>query len=428
MNKKNVDLQFCGNARKIEGANGIFWSMELSKEPLANIISKFQNENDYVDLSIAEKKNHKPDEKNSHYVFSNVRYQDGHDTTSVVNLRIYKDRLAEVPAKEEHKSYFVTISPVDKEKRLNEGKSAKTDFTVYVRDKDTEQNFYIGAGWDIQSQREASGEQNSSIEICGYANQKEKEGVNFYSVALNKEKITNFFDVFPKEEFVDLTLAEKRERTDDEKTGYYIYPSLKYQSEKDNNPKAVMTLRIFKEEYLKAKAFNEDHSIFAGVFARDKEKDIAEGKETKSDQVVYAVNANNPEERVYLGVGFNKEEKASQIDLKAGDPVHIKVNDPVLKEFIGNTEQAAFGYVIAQKADNFKVHCCCGTYWVNEGDIKKATKENVADFDQNYQDLRLRYDQDKSKKTAKGKSNKVGKAPEKEVKKVKNEISDDMPF
>ena len=425
MSTKNVNLQFCGWARKIQGPHGEFFSMELNKEQLGKIITDFQNDNEYVDLSVAEKKEHKPDEKNTHYVFSNVRYQDGQDTSSEVNLRIYKDRLAEVPTKDEHRNWFVTISPVDKEKRINEGKESKTDFTVYVKEKETEQNYYIGAGWDVTSLREASREQSSSIDICGSANLKEKEEKPYFSISLNKEKIGGFFDLFPGETFIDLTMAEKREHTEGEKTGYYIYPALKYQNEKDNNPKSVMTLRVFKEEFFKAKSFNEEHSVLAGVYARDKEKDSAEGKESKSDHTIYSVNAANPDEKVYLGAGFNIHEKAVQasIDLKEGDPVHIKVNDPVLKEFIGDTEQAAFGYIIAKKGDNFKVHCCCGTYWADEGKIKKATIENVSNFDRDYQDMRLRLSKENTKKK--------GKTAEKKVERPEKNIQageDVMPF
>ena len=430
MSTKNVSLQFCGWARSIQGPHGDFFSMELNKEKLGKIITDFQNENEYVDLSVAGKKEHKPDEKNTHYVFSNVRYQDGHDTSSDVNLRIYKDRLVEVPTKDEHKNWFVTISPVDKEKRQSEGKESKTDFTVYVKDKDTGQNYYIGAGWDVKAQRDAPRDQSSTIDICGSANFKEKDGKNYYSISINKEKTQKLFDVVSGDNFVDLTLAEKREHVEGEKTGYYIYPSLKYQNEKDSNPKAIMTLRIFRDEFSKAKAFNEEHSVFAGVYARDKEQDAAKGKETKSDHVIYSVNPANPEANVYLGAGFNKEEKTPQIDLKEGDPVHIKVNDPVLKEFIGHTEQAAFGYLIAKKADNFKVHCCCGTYWVKEGVIKKATIENVANFDRDYQDMRLRLGKEKTGKVKKDKSLTDKKEPKVEsaVKKGNGDISEDLPF
>ena len=427
MNTKNVNLQFCGWAKKIQGSHGDFFSMELNKEQLGKIITDFQNENEYVDLSIAEKKEHKPEEKNTHYVFSNVRYQDGQDTSSEINIRIYRDRLAEVPSKDEHKAYFVTISPVDKEKRQSEGKESKSDFTVYVKDRDTEQNFYIGAGWDVQSQREASSDQSSKIDICGYANLREKDAKSFFAISLNKEKVQNHFDVFAQETFVDFTLAEKKGHTPDEKTGYYIYPDLKYQNEKDSNPKIVMTLRVFKDEFLKAKAFNDEHSVLAGVYPRDKERDAAAGKETKSDHAVYSVNPANSEERVYLGAGFNKAKK-NEIQLKEGDPVHIKVNDPVLKEFIGHTEQAAFGYLIAKKADNYKVHCCCGTYWVNEGEIKKATIENVAHFDRDYQDMRTRLTQEKTSKTSKTRTEKKEKPVEKAADTKTDELSQDVPF
>jgi len=426
MSTKNVGLQFCGWAKKIEGPYGEFFSIELNKEQLAKIITDFQNENEFVDLSIAEKKEHKPDEKNTHYVFSNVRYQDGQDTSSELNIRIYKDKLAEVPTKEEHKAYFATISPVDKEKRQSEGKESKSDFTVYIKDKDTEQNFYIGAGWDVKTAREASREQSSSIDICGSGNLKETDSQKFFSISLNKEKIQNLFDIFPEEKFLDFTLAEKREHAEGEKTGYYIYPSLKYQNEKDSNPKAIMTLRIFKDEFLKAKAFNEEHSVLAGVFPRDKEKDAAEGKGTKSDHVVYSVNPADKENRVYLGAGFNREEKAVQLNLKEGDPVHIKVNDPVLKEFIGHTEQAAFGFVIAIKSDNYKVQCCSGTYWVNESNIKKATVENVANFDRDYQEMRTRLTKEKSSKTSKSQTSKKDKKVESAVEKGKKDLSVDF--
>jgi len=430
MNKKNVNLQFCGWARKIvSGPHGEFFSMELNKEQFGKIITDFQNENEFVDLSVAEKKEHKPDEKNTHYVFSNVRYQDGQDTSSDVNLRIYKDRLAEVPTNDEHKNWFVTITSVDKEKRLAEGKESKTDYTVYIKNIDAEQVYYIGAGWDVKAQRETSRSQSSTINICGNANFKELDGNNFFSISLNKDEIKNHFDVFPGDHFVDLTLAEKREHVEGEKTGYYIYPALKYQNEKDSNPKAIMTLRVFKDEFLKAKAFNEEHSIFAGVYPRDKEKDAAGGKETKSDHVIYAANPANPDAKVYLGAGFNLQEKTVQaaISLKEGDPVHIKVNDPVLKVFIGNTEQAAFGYVIAKKTDHYKVHCCCGTYWVKEGDVKKATIENVANFDKDYQEMRLRLSNEKSKKTGKARTVKESKV-ENDVKKVNDELPVDLPF
>jgi len=435
MNAKNVNLQFCGWAKKIQGPHGEFFSMELNKEQFGKIITDFQNENEFVDLSIAEKKEHKPDEKNTHYVFSNVRYQDGQDTSSDLNVRIYKDKLAEVPTREEHRAYFVTISPMDKERRQNEGKESKSDFTVYIKDKDTEQTYYIGAGWDVKTAREASSEQSSSIDICGSGNLKEKDTQKFFSISLNKDKMQHLFDVFPQEKFLDLTLAEKREHVEGEKTGYYIYPSLKYQNEKDSNPKAVMTLRIFKDEFLKAKAFNEEHSVLAGVFPRDKERDAAEGKGTKSDHVVYSVNPTDKENRVYLGAGFNKDEKSvvaeipkSQLNLKEGDPVHIKVNDPVLKEFIGHTEQAAFGYVIAKKTDNYKVHCSCGTYWVNEKDIKKATIENVANFDRDYQEMHTRLSKEKSSKTAKTKTSKKDKNVESAVNKGNNEPPIDIPI
>jgi len=428
MSTKNVKLQFCGWAKKIDGPHGEFFSMELNKEQFGKIITDFQNENEFVDLSVAEKKEHKPEEKNTHYVYSNVRYQDGQDTSSDVNIRIYKDRLAEVPTKDEYKAWFVTVSPVDKEKRQSEGKESKTDFTVYVKDKDTEQNYYIGAGWDVKSVRDASREQSSTIDICGSANLKEKDARQYYSISLNKEKMQNLFDVFAGDNFIDLTLAEKREHTEGEKTGYYIYPSLKYQNEKDSNPKAVMTLRVFREEFLKAKAFNEEHSVFAGVYPRDKERDAAEGKETKSDHVIYAVNPAHPDSNVYLGAGFNREEKASPIELNEGDPVHIKVHDPVLKEFIGNTEQAAFGYLIAKKADNYKVHCCCGTYWVGKADVKKATIENVAKFDRDYQDMRLRLGQEKSGKTGKTRTPKKEQKDKNNVQQGKSDISEDLPF
>ena len=423
MNTKSVNLQFCGWARIIQGPHGDFFSMELNKEQLGKIITDFQNENEFVDLSIAEKKEHKPEEKNTHYVFSNVRYQEGHDTSSDVNVRIYKDRLAEVPTKEEHKSYFVTISPVDKEKRLSEGKESKTDFTVYVKDKDSEQNYYIGAGWDVQLQHDSSREQGSAIDICGSANFREKDEKKYYSISLNKEKVQHHFDIFPGDSFIDLTLAEKREHTADEKAGYYIYPALKYQNEKDVNPKAVMTLRIFRDEFSKAKSFNDEHSVLAGVYPRDKERDATEGKETKSDHTVYAINSANAGEKVYLGAGFNREEKTLHVNLKEGDAVHIKVNDPVLREFIGNTEQAAFGYLIARKSENFKVHCCCGTYWVKEGDIKKASIENVAHFDRDYQDMRLRLSKEKSKSKSRKKDQKEEKAATKG-----NDVSEEMPF
>ena len=430
MSTKSVNLQFCGWARKIQGPHGEFFSMELNKEQLGKIITDFQNENEYVDLSVAEKKEHKSEEKNTHYVFSNVRYQDGQDTSSEVNLRIYKDRLAEVPTKDEHRNWFITISPVDKERRVSEGKEAKTDFTVYIKEMETEQNYYIGAGWDVASQREASRAQSSTIDISGSANLKEKEGKPYFSISLNKEKIQNFFDLFPGEGFIDLTLAEKREHAEGEKAGYYIYPALKYQNEKDSNPKSILTLRVFKDEFLKAKAFNEEHSVFAGVYARDKEKDAAEGKEIKSDHVIYAVNAANSDENVYLGAGFNIHEKSikAQIDLKEGDPVHIKVSDPVLKEYIGDTEQAAFGYVIAKKGDSFKVHCCCGTYWAGEGNIKKATIDHVANFDRDYQDMRLRLSNEKSRKSGKAHTEKKVKTPEPEVRKPKDETEVDQPF
>ena len=433
MSTKSVNLQFCGWARKIEGPYGAFFSMDLNKDQLGKIITDFQNDNEYVDLSIAEKKEHKPDEKNTHYVFSNVRYQDGTDTSSVVNLRIYKDRLAEVPTKEEHKSYFVTISPVDKERRQSEGKESKSDFTVYVKDKDSEQTHYIGAGWDVAAQRAASQTQSSSIDICGGANQKEKDGIHYYSISLNKGKIQNFFDIFPGENFIDVTLAEKREHAEGEKTGYYIYPALKYQNEKDSNPKSVMTLRIFKDEFLKAQAFNEEHSIFAGVYPRDKERDAAAGKETRSDHVVYAVNPANTEEKVYLGAGFSLQGQAAQaakaqVNLKEGDPVHIKVNDPVLKEFIGHTEQAAFGYVIAKRADQFKVHCCCGTYWVPEDKIKKATIENVAQFDSDYQNMRHQLGNKKTGKKTKDIASKIDKQEDSAVNTDIDEPKEELPF
>jgi hypothetical protein len=423
MDTKSVNLQFCGWARKIEGPHGDFFSMELNKEQLGKIVTDFQNDTDFVDLSIAEKKVHKPEEKNTHYVFSNVKYQNGQDTSSDLNIRIYKDRLSEVPSRDEHKSYFVTISPVDKEKRQNAGRESKTDFTVYVKDRDSGQNYYIGAGWDVKAQKEATREQSSMIDICGSANQKEKDAKPYYSISLNKEKIQNLFDIFAGDKFIDLTLAEKREHTEGEKSGFYIYPDLKYQNEKDHNPKVIMTLRVFRDEFMKAKSFNEEHSVLAGVYARDKEKDAAEGKEVKSDHLIYAVNPVNPtdkNERVYLGAGFNKGEKTSQINLKEGDPVHIKVNDPVLKEFIGHTEQAAFGYVIAKKADNYKVHCCCGTYWVKEDEIKKASIENVGNFDRDYQEMRFKLSQERSK----NKSKKVKTS----VQKGKGEASVDMPF
>ena len=420
MSSKSVSLQFCGWAKKIEGAHGEFFSMDLNKSQLGKIITDFQNDNDFVDLSIAEKKDHKPDEKNTHYVFSNVRYQDGQDTSSEINVRIYKDKLAEVPTKDEHNSYFVTISPVDKEKREIAGKESKTDFTVYIKDQDTQQNYYIGAGWDVKTQKDAS----SSIDICGGGNLKEHDAQNFFSISLNKEKVQNLFDVLPQEKFLDFTLAEKREHTEGEKTGYYIYPSLKYQNEKDSNPKAVMTLRIFKEEFEKAKSFNEEHSVFAGVFPRDKEKDLAEGKETKSDHVVYSVDPADKDNRVYLGAGFNKEAKSVQIELKEGDPVQIKVNDPVMKEFLGNTEQTALGYIIAKKTDACKVHCCCGTYWVNHEDIKKSTIENVAQFDRDYQTMRTQLSQNKSGKTGKTTASKKDKKVDNTV----NTDIDNLPF
>jgi len=432
MSTKNVSLQFCGWAKIIQGSHGDFFSMELNKEQLGKIITDFQNENEFVDLSIAEKKEHKTDEKNTHYVFSNVRYQEGQDTSSDVNLRIYKDRLAEVPTMDEHKNWFVTISPVDKEKRQSEGKESKTDFTVYVKDKDSEQNYYIGAGWDVKAQRDASRDQSSTIDICGGANLREKDGKPYYSISLNKEKLQNFFDTFSGETFIDLTLAEKREHTADEKTGYYIYPALKYQNESDSNPKSVMTLRVFKAEFLKAKSFNEEHSVFAGVYSRDKERDAAEGKETKSDHTIYAVNPSNPETNVYLGAGFNTGEKKvhEQTNLKEGDPVHIKVNDPVLKEFIGHTQQAAFGYLIAKKADQYKVHCCCGTYWVKEGDIKKATIENVSNFDRDYQEMRLRLGKGKTGKKDKTLTVKTEQKAKKTVRKGSggDPSSFDVPF
>jgi ribosomal protein L21E len=427
MSTKSVNLQFCGQANKIQGPHGEFFSMELNKEQLAKIITDFQNENGFVDLSIAEKKERKPDTKNSHYVYSNVRYQDGQDTSGEVNIRIFKDRLSEVPSKEEHRAYFATISPVDRERCQSEGKETGSDFTVYVKDRDTEQNYYIGAGWDIRSQREASREQNSAIEICGNASLREKDSKPFFSASLNKEKMQHLFDVFAQEKFIDLTLAEKKEHVEGEKTGYYIYPSLKYQNEKDGNPKAVMTLRVFREEFMKAKAFNDEHSVLAGVYPRDKERDAAEGRETKSDYMIYSVNPANAEENVYLGAGFNREGKKSDIHLKEGDPVHIKVNDPVLKEFIGHTDQAAFGYVIARKADNYKVHCCCGTYWISQTDIKKATIEHVASFDRDYQDMRTRLTQDKSGKSGKARSSKKEEKVEKaSVDKPKKDISDDL--
>ena len=428
MSTKSVSLQFCGWAKKIQSPHGDFFSMELNKEQLGKIITDFQNENEFVDLSVAEKKEHKPEEKNTHYVFSNVRYQEGQDTSSEMNIRIYKDRLAEVPTKDEHRNWFVTISPVDKEKRQSEGKESKTDFTVYVKDKDSEQNYYIGSGWDVKSQREASREQISSIDICGSANLREKDEKKYFSISLNKEKMQNLFDVLSGDNFVDLTLAEKREHAEGEKTGYYIYPSLKYQNEKDSNPKAVMTLRVFKDDFLKAKAFNEEHSVFAGVYARDKERDAAGGKETKSDHVIYAVNPANPDTKVFLGAGFNKEEKSAQIDLKEGDPVQIKVNDPVLKEFSCSSEQDAYGYIIAKKTDNFKVHCCSGTYWVNESNIKKASNENIANFEKTYQEMRIQLSKEKSIQTSKANSSKKGKKTESSVSKKKDDLLIDPPF
>ena len=428
MNTKSVNLQFCGWAKKMEGPYGEFYSVDLNKEQFGKIITDLQNENEFVDLSIAEKKEHKPEEKNTHYVYSNVRYQDGQDTSSEVNIRIYKDRLAEVPTKDEYKSYFITVSPVDKEKRQSAGKESKTDFTVYVKDRDTEQNYYVGAGWDIQAQRDTTRGQSSTIEICGSANLKEKDSNRYYSISLNKEKIQDLFDIFAGNSFIDLTLAEKRAHTEGEKAGYYMYPALKYQNEKDSNPKAIMTLRLFRDEFLQAKAFNEEHSVLAGVYPRDKGKDAAEGKETKSDHVMYAVDPAHPDVKVYLGAGFSKEDKSPQMDLKEGDPVHIKVNDPVLKEFTGHTERAAFGYVIAKKADNYKVHCCCGTYWVKNDEIKKATIENVSSFDRDYQDMRTRLGQEKSGKTGKTRTPKKESEVENPVQKEKEDISDDLPF
>jgi hypothetical protein len=427
MSTKNVNLQFCGWAKKIQGTHGEFWSMELNKEQLGKIISDFQNENSFVDLSIAEKKQHKEDEKNTHYVYSNVRYQNGQDTSSEINVRIDKTKLAEVPTKEEYKAYFATISPVDKERMQREGKESKTDFSVYIKDQDAGVNNYIGAGWDIKAQRAT--EQTSSIDICGSANLKEADSKPFYSITLNKEKLQNLFDIFAGDNFLDLTLAEKKEHTEGEKTGYYIYPSLKYQGDKDNNPKSVMTLRIFKDEFLKAKAFNVEHSILAGVFPRDKEKDAEDVKEIKSDHTIKANNPNDKEDSVFLGAGFNLKERTSQLDLKEGDPVHIKVNDPVLKEFIGYTEQAAFGYLIAKKADSYKVHCCCGTYWVNQNDIKPATIENVSNFDKDYQDMRIRLNQEKSTQTGKSRTSKKDRAVGKSVNiKDAPKSEPDMPF
>jgi len=419
MSAKSVNLQFCGSARKtVDGPHGKIFHMTLNKEQFGKIITEFQNENEFVDLSVAEKKEHNPEEYNTHDVYSNVRYQGGVDTSSEVNIRIYKDSLAEVPVKDEYKGWGVSVVSVDKAKRYREGKETKSDFTVYIKPYDSERTYYIGAGWDG----------DSTIDICGSANLKEKDGKNYYSIRLNKEKLQNHFDDLSGDTFADLTLAEKREHSDGEKTGYYIYPSLKYQNEKDSNPKTVMTLRVFREEFLKAKAFNEEHSVFAGVYPRDKEREAAEGKETKSDHVIYAVNPAHPEANIYMGAGFNKEEKASPIELNEGDPVHIKVSDPVLKEFIGNTEQVAFGYLIAKKSDNFKVHCCCGTYWVDEGNIKKVTDENVANFDRDYQDMRLRSGQGKSNKKDKLHTSGKVKHFENDVQKRMPDLSDDLPF
>jgi len=123
---------------------------------------------------------------------------------------------------------------------------------------------------------------------------------------------------------------------------------------------------------------------------------------------------------------FTKAIQEEYAKLSAGVPVQIKVNDPVLKEFTNGTEQDAFGYIIAQNADNYQVQCCCGTYLVKEDDIKKATVDDVANFDRNYQDMRTRLSQEKSNKTGKTTATKKDQKVESAVKKEKGKSSNDL--
>ena len=103
---------------------------------------------------------------------------------------------------------------------------------------------------------------------------------------------------------------------------------------------------------------------------------------------------------------YVKALKERYTKISKGDPVQIKVNDPVLKEFSNNNDQTAFGYVITQKADNYKVQCCCGTYLVKKDDVKKATINDVDNFDLVYQELHTRLSQYKKNQSVVNKNEK----------------------
>jgi hypothetical protein len=367
---ENVKLQFCGYANKVEGKKGDFWSVDINREQLAGIITEFQSSNPFIDLCINEKKEHKPDERFTHYVYSHPRYQAGEPKNSIATIRLYKNDLEKIPNK--YKNYSVTmVANTDKE-----AKNQKSDFSLYVKQDDKE--YPVGVGFKPQEKVE--------LLLCGnLLEQTGEKGEVYYTASFEKEKLNELkSNIFKDKDFIDLSVAENKNHEPGEISSHYVYSNLRYQNTKDQNPRHIMNLRLYKKD-LDTLPANEFPKIFAMVAPVNKEK------QRQEDYTVY-VKPDKEAKPIYIGHGYNQEE------LRIGSPVHFKCANPVLESFIGEKIQAAFGVIekIENKTD-YIVDSPAGMFKLHKDDLKPASKDDLRGFEDQYREMENQYNTNKNK-------------------------------